>query len=59
MKTLCKHCLNSCKHFIPNCKKYKTETVQELKEQKKKMNPEAIEKLNYLDYGLVIKKMKL
>lgn len=52
MKTLCKHCLNSCKIFTPNCNKYKTETVEQLHAEKRKMKQEAIDKLNYIWYGI-------
>lgn len=54
MTTYCKHCINPCKTLDVknNCTKYKIETVEQLKEQKKKMNKQAIGKLNYLDYGI-------
>ena len=51
-KTLCKHCLNICKNFIPACKKYKTETMNDLNDLKRKMDKEAIDKLNYLNFGI-------
>jgi len=51
MKTLCKHCLNSCKIFTPNCKKYKTEDITKIR---KNYTPENRKKIMWFDYGIKI-----
>ena len=48
MKTLCKHCLNSCKFFTPNCKKYKTEDMTEIR----KNYLQNKDKIAWFDYGI-------
>lgn len=48
MKTLCKHCLNSCKIFTPNCKKYKTEDMAQIRKEYLKNKG----KIAYFDYGI-------
>jgi len=49
MRTLCKHCLNSCKIFTPNCPKYKTEDITQTR---KTYTPENRKKIDWLDYGI-------
>ncbi len=56
MKTLCKHCLKTCKIFTPNCKSYQTETVEQLHAEKRKMNKLAIDKLDFINWGIENKK---
>lgn len=57
MQTYCKHCINSCKTLDvkQDCPKYKTETAEQLHAEKRKMNKEAIDKLNYIWYGIQTK----
>lgn len=55
MKTLCKHCLNSCKIFTPNCKKYKTEDMAEIRKDYLKNK----DKIAFFDYGIIDRHKKL
>ena len=54
MITYCKHCLNTCKtpDVKKDCPKYLVETVENLHAEKRKMNKLAIDKLDYIDYGI-------